>query len=345
MNAPRTDALIFTDHTGDNVRKLDDLEVISLTKRYGDAVAVNAISHTFAAGSYVCLLGPSGCGKSTTLRMIAGHEIPSQGDIVLAGQAITNQPPAKRKTAMMFQNYALFPHLTVASNVSFSLRMAGRPASEQEERAAEMLALVDLSEFGARYPDQLSGGQKQRVALARALVTEPQVLLLDEPLSALDPFLRDRMRAELKRLQRQLGITFIHVTHSQTEAMALSDEVIIMNNAVIEQAGAPRDVFRAPGSAFVAKFLGGHNVIRLPSQTLALRRDAIRLKAPGEGRMEAVVSGLEFQGAYVSLTARASGDQEVGALIPEDAFFDAPIEVGAAVGLDWPETAEHPLPS
>ena len=185
------------------MRKPDDLEIISLTKRYGDTIAVDAISHTFAAGSYVCLLGPSGCGKSTTLRMIAGHEIPSDGDIVLAGHAITSLPPAKRKTAMMFQNYALFPHLTVAANVSFSLRMAGRPASEQQSKAAQMLALVDLADFAERFPDQLSGGQKQRVALARALVTEPQVLLLDEPLSALDPFLRDRMRAELKRLQTQ----------------------------------------------------------------------------------------------------------------------------------------------
>ena len=328
---------------GYNVRKPNDLEIISLTKRYGETVAVDAISHAFGAGSYVCLLGPSGCGKSTTLRMIAGHETPSDGDIVLSGKAITELPPARRKTAMMFQNYALFPHLTVAANVAFSLKMAGRPAAEQAIKAAEMLELVDLGDFGERYPDQLSGGQKQRVALARALVMQPQVLLLDEPLSALDPFLRDRMRAELKRLQRQLGITFIHVTHSQSEALALSDEVIIMNNAVIEQAGSPRDLFRAPNSAFVARFLGGHNIIRLPDRMLALRRDAVRLSQPGEGRMEAVVSGLEYQGAFVSLTARAAGDQEVGALIPEEAFFAAPIEVGATVGMDWAEEAEHPL--
>jgi len=179
-----------------------DLEFVSLTKRYGDAVAVDAISYHFSAGTYACLLGPSGCGKSSTLRMVAGHESVSDGAVLLGARDISRLPPAKRGTAMMFQNYALFPHLSVADNVAFSLKMKGVDASTRAARAGEMLELVDMQAFAERIPSQLSGGQQQRVALARALITKPQVLLLDEPLSALDPFLRIRMRAELKRLQR-----------------------------------------------------------------------------------------------------------------------------------------------
>ena len=205
-----------------------DLEFVSLTKRYGDALAVDSITYHFGTGTYACLLGPSGCGKSSTLRMVAGHESVSDGTILLGGRDISNLPPAKRGTAMMFQNYALFPHLSVLENVAFSLRMKGADAPIRKARANEMLELVDMVSFADRIPSQLSGGQQQRVALARALITEPQVLLLDEPLSALDPFLRIRMRAELKRLQRELGITFIHVTHGQDEALALADEIVVM---------------------------------------------------------------------------------------------------------------------
>ena len=218
----------------------NDLELISLTKRYGETVAVDAIDHHFKAGTYACLLGPSGCGKSSTLRMIAGHETVSGGTIVLCGREIAALPPASRGTAMMFQNYALFPHLSVLDNVAFSLKMKGVETAERHRAAREMLDLVDMAGFADRRPAQLSGGQQQRVALARALITRPQVLLLDEPLSALDPFLRIRMRGELKRLQRELGISFIHVTHGQDEALALADEIIVMNNAVIEQAGSAR---------------------------------------------------------------------------------------------------------
>ena len=326
-------------------RSPNDLELVSVSKSYDGTVAVDNLNYTCPAGSYVCLLGPSGCGKSTTLRMIAGHEVPTSGDIVLAGTNITKLSPAKRKTSMMFQNYALFPHLSVRQNISFSLKMAGSSQSEQISAADQMLDLVEMSAYGDRYPDMLSGGQKQRVALARALVTKPQVLLLDEPLSALDPFLRDRMRVELKRLQRELGITFIHVTHSQTEAMALADEVVIMNRAVVEQTGHPRDVFLTPNTEFVARFLGGHNIIKLPDRAIALRRDALSLTAAEEGRMTAIVSALEFQGAFVSLTARAAGEQDLSALIPEAAFYANPIEIGQTVGLDWSDAASHPLPN
>ena len=238
-----------------------DIELVALTKRFGDTVAVDAVSLKIPAGSYCCLLGPSGCGKTTTLRMIAGHEEASDGDIILGAENITHLPPAARGTAMMFQSYALFPHLDCTDNVAFSLRMRGVDRETRRARALDMLKRVQMEPFAARLPAQLSGGQQQRVALARALITDPQVLLLDEPLSALDPFLRVRMREELKSLQTRLGISFIHVTHSQDEAMALADLVVVMNHGRIEQAATAREVFNKPASAFVARFIGGHNVL------------------------------------------------------------------------------------
>ncbi|MDV7141773.1 ABC transporter ATP-binding protein [Tropicimonas sp. TH_r6] len=320
-----------------------DLELVSLTKRYGDTLAVDRVDHHFRAGSYACLLGPSGCGKSTTLRMIAGHEDPSDGSIVLGGSDVSWLPPAKRGTAMMFQSYALFPHLSVSDNVSFSLKMKGVEAETRRAKAGEMLELVHMSQFADRLPDQLSGGQQQRVALARALITNPQVLLLDEPLSALDPFLRIRMRAELKRLQRELGITFIHVTHSQDEALALADEIVVMNNAVIEQAGPAREVWGAPRTEFVARFMGGHNVIALPQGHFAIRADQLALTGAAEGRLDGRITGVEYQGAHVLLTILAVGDQEVSAVLPEERFFENPMQPGAEVGLSWSDSALHPV--
>ncbi len=223
-----------------------DLELVAVTKRYGDTVAVDNIDLKIKAGTYCCLLGPSGCGKTSTLRMIAGHETVSVGDVLLANENITDRPPAARGTAMMFQSYALFPHLNVRDNVAFSLKMRGRDRQARHARADAMLKLVELSQYAERLPAQLSGGQQQRVALARALITDPSILLLDEPLSALDPFLRIRMRAELKRFQRDLGISFIHVTHSQDEAMALADLIVVMSDGRIEQQGSPQQVFNAP---------------------------------------------------------------------------------------------------
>jgi putative spermidine/putrescine transport system ATP-binding protein len=320
-----------------------DLELVGVTKRYGDAVAVDRIDHLFRAGTYVCLLGPSGCGKSSTLRMIAGHEAVSDGSILLAGRDVSHLPPARRGTAMMFQNYALFPHLSVAGNVAFSLRMKGVEADARRKRAMEMLELVDMTAFADRLPAQLSGGQQQRVALARALITEPQVLLLDEPLSALDPFLRVRMRGELRRLQRELGITFVHVTHGQDEALALADEIVVMNDARIEQAGPTRAVFDAPRTAFVARFIGAHNVIALPSGRVAIRSDEVRVAAPGAARLDGRVTAIEYQGTHVALTASVAGDQEVTALLTDRDFFGAPKETGEAVGLGWDDRAAHPL--
>ncbi len=320
-----------------------ELELVSVTKRYGETVAVNAISHKFQPGGYACLLGPSGCGKSSTLRMIAGHEIVSDGSILLGGTDISNLPPAKRGTAMMFQNYALFPHLSVAENVAFSLKMRGDDKQARLKKAGEMLELVDLSSLSDRLPDQLSGGQQQRVALARALITRPQVLLLDEPLSALDPFLRIRMRGELRKLQRELGISFVHVTHGQDEALALADEIVVMNNAVIEQAGTAREVFNAPTTAFVAQFIGGHNVIALPDGHFAIRTDAVGIAQRDSGNLQGNILAVEYQGAHVSVSAMIAGDQEISALVPEADFFNNPLNPGDQVGLIWDDANLHKL--
>jgi len=237
------------------------VELIAVSKRYGNVTAVDSIDLRIPSGSYCCLIGPSGCGKTSTLRMIAGHEAASSGDILIAGRNVTDLPPVQRGTAMMFQSYALFPHLTCLDNVAFSLRMRGVGKEERRAKAREMLERVHLPEMAERRPAQLSGGQQQRVALARALITNPSVLLLDEPLSALDPFLRGKMREELKRLQRELGITFVHVTHAQDEAMALADLVVVMERGLILQSDSPRNVFDAPNTPFVARFMGGHNIL------------------------------------------------------------------------------------
>ncbi|RZL85509.1 MAG: ABC transporter ATP-binding protein, partial [Variovorax sp.] len=235
------------------------VEIVSLTKRYaaGTPAAVDQIDLRIESGSYCCLLGPSGCGKSTTLRMIAGHESVSTGDILLDNRNITNLPAAARGTAMMFQSFALFPHLSALDNVAFSLKMKGVGKADRQRRAADLLERVAMGHLAERKPAELSGGQQQRVALARALITEPRVLLLDEPLSALDPFLRIQMRAELRRWQKELGLTFIHVTHSQEEAMALADTMVVMNHGLIEQVGSPHTVYNHPASEFVARFMGG----------------------------------------------------------------------------------------
>ncbi|MDF1803429.1 ABC transporter ATP-binding protein [Thalassovita sp.] len=322
------------------MRSGQDLELVHLTKRYGTAVAVRDVSHVFASNAYVCLLGPSGCGKSTTLRMIAGHEDVSEGSILLGGHDISALPPAQRGTAMMFQNYALFPHLNVRDNVAFSLRMKGVDKTARHLAANEMLDLVDMTPYADRLPAQLSGGQQQRVALARALVTKPRILLLDEPLSALDPFLRIRMRAELKRIQRELGITFIHVTHGQDEALALADEIVVMNDAVIEQAGPARQVWTAPRTEFVARFMGGHNVISLDGQKVALRADEVRL---GDSGLPATITAIEYQGAHVALSTTTQTGEEVLALVPENDFFNAPKNPGDAVALSWNEGRLHRL--
>ncbi len=320
------------------------VELVKLRKAYGSTVAVDGIDLRVAAGSYCCLLGPSGCGKTSTLRMIAGHEAITDGDLLIGGAVVNHEPPARRGTAMMFQSYALFPHLDCTDNVAFSLRMKGVPREERRRRAGEMLELVDMGRYAGRLPAQLSGGQQQRVALARALITRPGVLLLDEPLSALDPFLRVRMREELKRLHRDLGITFIHVTHSQTEAMALADLVVVMNHGRIEQAGPPRALFNQPRTAFVARFIGGHNVIATGEGRSAVRADRVRLgDGPADVRVEGTVRALEYHGASVHLSLDVPGADDFAVILDESRFFDAPLSVGDRVSAGWCRQDAHPL--
>src|SRR5882672_7809471 len=223
-----------------------EVAVVGVTKRFGETTAVKDLSLTIPHGSYCCLLGPSGCGKTTILRMIAGHKKPTAGDIRIGGQSVLGLPQMQRGTAMMFQSYALFPHRSVLDNVAFSLKMRGAGLAERHAKARELLTKVQLENFADRLPAQLSGGQQQRVALARALITNPRVLLLDEPLSALDEYLRLRMRGELRRVQKELGITFIHVTHTQLEAIAVADTVVVMAQGRIEQAASAREIYVAP---------------------------------------------------------------------------------------------------
>jgi putative spermidine/putrescine transport system ATP-binding protein len=323
------------------------LELVQLTKTFGSVTAVDAINLKIPAGSYCCLLGPSGCGKTSTLRMIAGHESVTSGDIIVGAKNVTDLPPAGRSTAMMFQSYALFPHLSVIDNVAFALKMRGVAKATRHAEAKKLLELVDMQVFAARLPAQLSGGQQQRVALARALITSPQILLLDEPLSALDPFLRLRMRAELKRLQRELAITFIHVTHGQDEAMALADLVVLMNAGKIEQQGSPRDIFNHPRSEFAAKFIGGHNVIAVGGETFAVRNDRLMLKRPGEAvdgpKIVGTVNEVEYQGTYVMVTISAEDGTEINAQLSESQFDAANFSVGERVVASWNPALASPL--
>jgi putative spermidine/putrescine transport system ATP-binding protein len=319
-----------------------DLELAALTKRFGDTIAVDHVSLKIKAGTYCCLLGPSGCGKTSTLRMIAGHEDSSDGDIVIGNKVVGDAPPAARGTAMMFQSYALFPHLSVIDNVAFSLKMKGVAQAERHARARDALRVVAMENYTLRLPSQLSGGQQQRVALARALMTDPQILLLDEPLSALDPFLRIRMRAELKRLQRELGISFIHVTHSQEEAMALADMIVVMNNGRIEQIGSPRDIYNKPRTEFVARFIGGNNVLPIDGRLYGIRADRLRLNGGLDG-LEATVRDVEYQGVFVLVSLRTKENLDLTAIVAERQFNDDPVAIDQSITVSWDRADLHEL--
>jgi putative spermidine/putrescine transport system ATP-binding protein len=317
---------------------------------------VDGINLRIASGSYCCLLGPSGCGKSTTLRMMAGHESVTSGDILLENRNITDLPAAGRGTAMMFQSFALFPHLSALDNVAFSLKMKGVDKAARRKQAGDLLERVAMGHLAERKPAELSGGQQQRVALARALITQPRVLLLDEPLSALDPFLRIQMRAELRRWQKELGLTFIHVTHSQEEAMALADTMVVMNHGLIEQVGSPHDVYNRPASEFVARFMGGHNVLDTPAGRIGVRTDHMQITPAGQATPDAahnrraVVTDVEYQGTYVLLglqnpgvSLSASSTAELSVMVPEAAFAARPYAPGDSVQLSWAPEAAHTL--
>jgi putative spermidine/putrescine transport system ATP-binding protein len=238
------------------------LTLTDVQKRFGDFHAVQDFNLSASKGEFVSFLGPSGCGKTTTLRMIAGFEHPSAGTITIDGRDVTRVPPNRRNVGMVFQSYALFPNMTVADNIGFGLKVRKRPADQIRKRVAELLEIVNLPDRGSRYPYQLSGGQQQRVALARALAFEPQVLLLDEPLSALDAKIRVALRHEIREIQRQLGITTVYVTHDQEEALSLSDRVVVMSEGRMEQVGTPFEIYNFPTTAFVASFVGTLNVLK-----------------------------------------------------------------------------------
>jgi len=352
-----------------------EVAVVGVTKRFGETTAVKDLSLTIPHGYYCCLLGPSGCGKTTILRMIAGHENPTTGDIRIGGESVVGLPQVRRGTAMMFQSYALFPHRSVLDNVAFALKMRGAGLAERHAKARELLTKVQLENFADRLPAQLSGGQQQRVALARALITNPRVLLLDEPLSALDEYLRLRMRGELRRVQKELGITFIHVTHTQLEAIAVADTVVVMAHGRIEQAASARDIFIAPRNAYVARFVGGQNVLSGTVESAmngtaavadengarfafpvggirplrgsklwgSIRRDRIALEkvppgskpAGGLNTIAGEVHTIENQGSYVKVTLELGHNEEFVAHLLDETFFANPLDIGDRVVARW----------
>jgi putative spermidine/putrescine transport system ATP-binding protein len=353
-----------------------DIELAGLCKSFdGITNVVDGVNLKIPDGAYCCFLGPSGCGKTTILRMIAGHEDPTAGEIVIGGENVVGLAPVERRTAMMFQSYALFPHLSVRDNIAFALRVRGQTKAERYKAVDRMMEKVRLTELADRLPANLSGGQQQRVALARAAITEPRVLLLDEPLSALDEQLRVQMRQELRRMQRELGITFVHVTHTQLEAIALADIVVVMEKGKIKQSGAARDVYAYPHDRYVAEFLGGQNVLSgkvekvaddhlvlsQPNRSamrvgvrpdahveigdlidLAVRRDDIELMRPDSGGPEneatalpSRVLAIEYQGSFVKVMLDTIPDEEFIAYVPERTFFRDPFNVGDVLLATW----------
>ena len=324
-----------------------NLELVGLKKFYGKTEAIKGLNLKIKSGEYCCLLGPSGCGKTSLLRMIAGHEEISEGDILLGNKRLNGLTPANRGTSMMFQSYALFPHLSVLDNVAFALKIKGMPKAERYDIAQKFIDMVRMSEFSNRLPDQLSGGQKQRVALARALITKPKILLLDEPLSALDPALRIDMRAELKQMQRELGITFIHVTHSQDEALALATIGVDMNEGRIEQFANPIELFNKPANVFVADFVGGHNIMKLGASTYSLRADKLKLigtsKKPKNKAPSFKIKDIEFLGSSISVTLVGSDDLTLKAKVMDQDFYKNNFEIEQDVYCDWDENDLHEL--
>jgi spermidine/putrescine transport system ATP-binding protein len=343
------------------------LELRDLTKRFGDFLAVDGVSLAIAPGEFLTLLGASGSGKTTTLRMIAGFELPTSGDILMEGASIAGLPPFRRNVNTVFQQYALFPHMSVRQNVEYGLRMQHVPAAERRTRVEQALAMVQLDQLAARSPRQLSGGQQQRVALARALVNRPKVLLLDEPLGALDLKLRKQMQLELKHLQTAVGITFVYVTHDQEEALTMSDRIALMRQGRLAQVGTPRDLYDRPASRFVADFIGETNllagtVVESRNGEAALRIGADVLRGVCEGRLEAgreawlavrpeaiavrppvgewsggnVVSATVREAVYAGSAVRVHATLTSGQRIVAHVPAGTSVPVGAVVRLAWP---------
>jgi spermidine/putrescine transport system ATP-binding protein len=313
-----------------------DVRLEEIVKRFDDTVAVDGISLEVPKGSFFALLGPSGCGKTTTLRMIGGFEEPTEGRIFLGDRDVVGLPPYKRDVNTVFQSYALFPHMSISGNVAFGLERKKVAKGEVKGRVREILDLVGLGEFGNRKPRQLSGGQQQRVALARALVNHPRVLLLDEPLGALDLKLRKQMQLELKRIQHEVGITFVHVTHDQEEAMTMADTIAVMNRGHIEQLGPPEELYERPGTAFVAGFLGISNMLAgvVESADAVRLHDGTIVHAQVDGKSGSVAAGVRPEKITIG---EAGGSNTLAGRIAETAY----IGVATQVVVDTPAGVVH----
>ncbi|MGB7268849.1 MAG: ABC transporter ATP-binding protein [Albidovulum sp.] len=318
------------------------LQLRSLTKRFGDFTAVDAVDLDIERGEFLTLLGPSGSGKTTLLMMIAGFQDITQGDISLDGASIAAMPAEKRNFGMVFQGYALFPHMSVRQNIAYPLDVRRRPKAEIAARVDEMLDLVQLGDFGDRLPTQLSGGQQQRVALARALCFAPPVLLLDEPLGALDKKLRIEVQAQLKDIHRRVGTTFIYVTHDQEEALSMSDRVVIMQAGAIEQVGSPQELYQTPRTEFAASFLGKSNFLRRDGAVFALRPEKIDLAPAGKGkgpnRLTGKVRAVTYFGSVLKYDITVPGMDEIEVDVDAWRGGDA-LQSGTEVDLSWPDTA------
>jgi putative spermidine/putrescine transport system ATP-binding protein len=315
-----------------------DVTLAAIRKTYGDVVAVDSIDLEIARGEFFTMLGPSGSGKTTTLRIIAGFERPDSGRVLLRGQDVTDRPPYARDVNTVFQDYALFPHMTVFENVEYGLKVKGLRRQERKRRADEALALVRLEDFGRRKPVQLSGGQRQRIALARAIVNRPQVLLLDEPLGALDLKLRQEMQTELKRIQQEVGITFVYVTHDQEEALTMSDRIAVFNHGRIEQVGGPADVYERPANEFVAGFVGVSNVLERAGRRFVVRPEKITMTEEGSGEGEpGTVREVVYAGAVTRYVVELDGGGRLTVLRQnlERSSAETLEEQGRRVRLAW----------
>lgn len=312
------------------------LELKGIKKAFGGVPVLNGIDLKVEPGEFITLLGSSGCGKTTTLRIISGLEMPDSGTVLLEGADVTNTEPDKRGVHTVFQNYALFPHMTVEANIGYSLRIRGVKKPEIKSRVREMLELVQLEGFGSRMPGELSGGQRQRVAIARSVIDSPKVLLLDEPLGALDLQLRRMMQTELKRLQKKLGITFIYITHDQEEALNMSDRIAVMRDGLFEQLGTPNEIYDRPKTAFVARFVGSANILTLGGKCLAVRSEALELQRGEPGYLTGVIREKTFAGGMLRITVDT---KECGELVASRHGIDSPLMPGDTVGLTWADGA------
>ena len=333
------------------------IEFRGVSRVYGELRAVDDVSFAVEAGEFFAMLGPSGSGKTTCLRLVAGFDTPNHGQVLLDGADVSAVPPYERNVNTVFQDYALFPHMTVLENVAYGPRVRGMAKTEREARAREMLELVQLGAQGERRPAQLSGGQRQRVALARALINRPKVLLLDEPLGALDLKLREEMQIELKSLQKKLGITFVYVTHDQGEALSMADRVAVFNKGRIEQLAAPRELYLRPSTAFVARFVGSANVADAAlarklglGAPFAIRAENIDVQtesaslSPDSVAVPGAVVAVQFHGAASRWQVQIESGEVWSALLPDSRRMNG-VAVGSRVKLTWPREAAVPLAS